>query len=60
MVQIHSPRPFLLEPATYNTRKAEERLVQNQEVCVQISRMKQETLFPAGLEVSDGQMVWPK
>jgi len=24
--------------------------------CVQISRMKQETLFPAGLEVSDGQM----
>jgi hypothetical protein len=31
MVQIHSPRPLLLESAIYIIRKSEERLVRNQE-----------------------------
>jgi hypothetical protein len=31
MVQIHSPRPLLLEPAIYIIRKAEECLVRSQE-----------------------------
>ena len=32
MVQIHSPRPLLLESTIYITRKFEERLVAGQEV----------------------------
>jgi hypothetical protein len=35
MVQIHSPRPLLLESATYKMRKSIERPVQGQEVMVQ-------------------------
>ena len=37
MVQIHSPRPFLLEPILYITGKSEERLVRQPSVCAPYS-----------------------
>jgi positive regulator of sigma E activity len=48
MVQIHSPRPLLLESIIYITRKCEERLVAGQEVELQIHQTR--TFFPSSIQ----------